>query len=148
MSHNNSKPVFNPVILIAIGLFAGSGALMPIALELSGAARLLPVSMLVAMMVLAVVLAVMTFLDKKEVKPALESPKRVIFAFIAVVSYSICVSLIGFYPTTAIFIPVAAYLFGCKNLKVLAIADLAVLAVIYSVFGLAMSKDFPTGILW
>ncbi|WP_425643044.1 tripartite tricarboxylate transporter TctB family protein [Marinomonas gallaica] len=152
MNNNNTKPLFRPMIVIAICIFIASAAFLVPALELNGNASLLPVAMLVSLMLLSVILIVIDVSKARSNKaphtPALESPKRVVGALLSVFLFVTCVDLFGFYLTTAIFVPVTAYLFGCRSVKILLIADVIVVAGIYLIFGMAMAKDFPMGSIW
>lgn len=152
MNNNNTKPLVRPMILIALCIFIASAAFLVPALELNGNASLLPVAMLIAMMVLSVILVLSDIKKarshKEPHKPALQSPGRVFGALLSVFMFVTCVDFFGFYLTTALFVPLAAYLFGCRSIKVLLAADLIVVAGIYLIFGLAMAKDFPIGSIW
>jgi putative tricarboxylic transport membrane protein len=152
MNNNNTKPLSRPMIIIALCIFIASAAFLSPALALNVNASLLPVAMLVAMMVLAVFLLIAEFNAAKngsEVKkPSIQSRGRVFGALLSVFLFVTCVDLFGFYLTTAVFVPVAAYLFGCRNVKVLLAADVIVVVGIYLIFGIAMAKAFPTGVIW
>ncbi len=140
------------MIVIAFCIFIASAAFLIPALKLNGNASLLPVAMLVALMGLSVILVVIDVkkaLNNNEPhKPALQSPSRVVGALLSVFLFVTCVDFFGFYLTTAIFVPVTAYLFGCRSLKVLLASDVIVVAGIYLIFSVAMSKDFPMGSIW
>ena len=140
------------MIVIAFCIFVASAAFLVPALDLTGNASLLPVAMLITMMVLSVFLVLSDIkkaLNNKEpYKPSLQSPSRVFGALLSVFLFVTCVAFFGFYLTTAIFVPVAAYLFGCRSLKILLISDAVVVAGIYLIFGMAMAKSFPMGSIW
>ncbi|MCW4629072.1 MULTISPECIES: tripartite tricarboxylate transporter TctB family protein [Marinomonas] len=152
MNNNNTNPLLRPMIVIAFCIFIASAAFLLPALELTGNASLLPVAMLIALMVLSVILVITDIkkarTNKALTKPALQSPGRVFGALLSVFVFVVSVDLFGFYFATAIFVPVAAYLFGCRSLKVLVVADVIVVAGIYLIFGMAMAKDFPMGSIW
>jgi len=152
MNNNNTNPLLRPMIVIAFCILIASAAFLLPALELTGNASLLPVAMLIALMVLSVILVITDIkkarTNKTPNKPALQSPGRVFGALLSVFVFVTSVDLFGFYLATAIFVPVAAYLFGCRSLKVLVASDVIVVAGIYLIFGMAMAKDFPMGSIW
>ncbi|RNF48828.1 tripartite tricarboxylate transporter TctB family protein [Marinomonas hwangdonensis] len=152
MNNNNTNPLLRPMIVIAFCIFIASAAFLIPALELTGRASLLPVAMLIALMVLSVILVITDIkkarTNKTPYKPALQSPGRVLGALLSVLVFVTNVDLLGFYLATAIFVPVAAYLFGCRSLKVLVASDVIVVVGIYLIFGMAMVKDFPMGSIW
>lgn len=113
---------------------------------------MLPVAMLVAMMVLSVLL-VLSELKKSRTGQAaanskVDSPSRVIGALAAIFLYMVAVNVLGFYVSTPVFLPVCAYFFGCRSIKVLLAADIIIVTLIYLVFDVLMSKGFPTGFIW
>lgn len=140
-----------PETLVAIGLFAVAGAFVWPTLELSAISALLPAAMLGALMVLAVVMLVA---DQRKAaagqaaKPVTQAPGRVLGAMAMVLLYTLCVDFLGFYGSTAVFVPLVAYAFGYRAPTGLALATVVVLLGIYLVFGVAMAQDFPVGRLW
>ena len=151
MSDQHSTRLLRAETLTAIGIFVAAAALLVPALQLSAIAALLPASMLIGLMVLSVVMIVQ---DQRKVAsgapadPLTVSPIRALSAFGMIVLYAIAVDIIGFYPSTALTVPAVAYAFGYRSPLGLATATAVVLGAIYLIFGLAMSRDFPTGLLW
>ncbi|WP_320144932.1 tripartite tricarboxylate transporter TctB family protein [uncultured Cohaesibacter sp.] len=119
--------------------------------ELAPLSALLPAVMLGCLILLAIV---MLIADQRkasageEAEAVLKSPKRVFGAFGLITLYAICVGLIGFYISTALSLPLVAYIFGYRSPVGLAIATAIVLLAIYLIFGVSMSQEFPTGLLW
>ena len=119
--------------------------------KLAPLSALLPASMLVGLIVLA---AVMLLVDQRSAaagetaEPITHAPKRVMGAFGLVLLYAVSVDLIGFYVSTAVSLPLVAYIFGYRNPVGLAVATCIVLAAIYLIFSISMAQDFPTGLLW
>jgi len=152
MNNNNSISLFRPTIIISLCLFVASAALLFPATKLSQKAAMLPVFMLVSMMVLTVILAIQELrkarTGKAPSKSKINSPNRVVGAMVSIFLFMLSADYLGFYLSTAVFLPACAYCFGCRNVKVLIAADVIVVAVIYVVFSLAMSKGFPTGSIW
>ena len=151
MSNSDTHRLLRAETLTAIGLFlAAAGLLFPTA-ELKPISALLPASMLIAMMVFAVILLIA---DQRKAaageaaEKVTKSPKRVLWAFFLIVVYALSVDFIGFYVSTAVSVPLVAYLFGYRKPLGLAVATAIMLGMIYLIFGLAMSQEFPTGSLW
>lgn len=151
MQDRSFRRFLRPESLTAAATFFVSAAFLIPAVQLSPISALLPVAMLGALMVLALA---MLILDQRKAAQGVaaervtRAPGRVVAAFAMIVLYSCAVELIGFYPSTAVAVPVAAYAFGYRHLPRLALATLIVLAAIYLIFGFAMSEQFPAGLLW
>ena len=151
MSKPNAHRLMRAETLTAIGLFlVSSGFLFPTA-ELKPISALLPASMLIAMMVFSVVMLIVdqrNAASGEAARPVTKSPKRVSWAFLLIAVYALSVDFVGFYISTAVSIPLVAFAFGYRNPLGLAVATFIVLGMIYLIFGLAMSQDFPAGRLW
>ncbi|WP_417721546.1 tripartite tricarboxylate transporter TctB family protein [Salipiger sp.] len=148
--HRNHRLV-RPETLTAIGLIAVSAGLLIPAAGLRPISALLPAAMLIGLLILA---AIMLVKDQRKAaageaaQPMTKAPGRVLGAFGLIVLHAVAVDLIGFYPSTALSVPLVARVFGYRHPLGLAIATLIVLASIWLIFGLAMSRDFPTGRFW
>ena len=151
MSKPDTHRLLRAESLTAIGLFAGAAALLFPTAELKPISALLPATMLISVMVLAMILLVV---DQRHASAGEEAarmtkaPKRVFLAFVLIVAYALSVDYVGFYISTAISIPLVAYIFGYRNPLGLAIATIIVLGTIYLIFGFAMHQEFPTGRFW
>ncbi|NVK02385.1 MAG: tripartite tricarboxylate transporter TctB family protein [Oceanospirillaceae bacterium] len=140
-----------PLTVTSLILMLVALSLLPMALELNDVPSLLPVTMLLALAGLSLIAIVgdqRQALHQGSTEPLLKAPLRVYGALCIVFLYIGSVHLLGFYPTTCIFVPLIAYLFGCKSPKTLVVATLLVPGLIYLIFGLAMSKEFPSGLIW
>lgn len=140
-----------PETLTAMGLIAGSAALLTLTPELPALSALLPIAMLLSLMVLAGVLLVKDQLSASRgqtAKPMTESPHRVLGALIGIVVYMVCVEYLGFYLSTAVSVPALAYAFGYRNGPGLVLATLIVVGSIYGIFDWVMGQSFPIGQLW
>lgn len=151
MSDTPKNRFLRPETLTALGtIVVAAGFLLPTA-ELRPLSALLPATMLVALIVLG---AIMLVTDQRKAQagvaaPAMtKSPRRVLLAFALIVLYALGVDFVGFYPTTALSVPLIAYVFGFRHPLGLALATLIVLAAIWLIFSFAMSQEFPTGLLW
>lgn len=149
------KPIIHRLLraetLTALGIIAGAAAFLFPTTELPRLSALLPTAMLIALLVLSAILLItdqMKAAAGEDTPPVTEAPKRVIGAFILIVLYTLAVNFVGFYPSTAVSVPLVAYAFGYRNPLGLLVATLIVLAAVYLIFGFAMSKEFPTGQLW
>lgn len=151
MSASRKNRLFRPETLTAIGIIlVAVGFLFP-TFELRAISALLPASMLIGLIVLSVFFLAMD--QRKAGEPGDEttltqSPKRVIGAFLLIVSYALATDFIGFYVSTAITIPLVAWAFGYRSPLGLLIATVIVVGAIWLIFDFAMSQDFPTGRLW
>lgn len=137
--------------ITALGILIGAiGFLFPTS-KLPALPSLLPAAMLGGLIILSIL---MLLSDQRkastgvEQEPVLKAPRRVFGAFGLIVAYAISVDLIGFYPSTAISLPLVAYVFGYRSPVGLLIATAIVLTAIYLIFGVAMSQEFPSGLLW
>ena len=151
MSKTDTSRLKRAETLTAVGIIVGAGGLLFPTAELKPISALLPATMLIAMIVFATILLIA---DQRKAaagdaaQPMMKAPKRVFWAFVLIVAYSISVEFVGFYISTAVVIPLVAYAFGYRNPLGLAIATLIVVGMIYLIFGLAMSQEFPAGRLW
>ena len=151
MTQFNIHRLLRAESLTAVGVFIiAAGFLVPTA-RLQPISALLPAAMLISLMVLSVLLLIADQRKAGAGVPAdrmTKAPQRVFAAFGLVVLYALAVDLIGFYPSTALSVPLVAYAFGYRDIKGLALATVIVLAVIYLIFSLGMSQEFPDGRLW
>ncbi|WBU53980.1 tripartite tricarboxylate transporter TctB family protein [Paracoccus sp. SCSIO 75233] len=151
MSNPDRSRLLRPETLTAIGIFVAAAVFIVPTFDLPPMAALLPAAMLVSLMILAAFLLVNDQRKAAAGEPAetmTRSPKRVALAFGLVVLYALSVDFIGFYVSTAISVPLVAYVFGFRNPVGLATATVIVLAAIYLIFSIAMSQEFPAGRLW
>jgi len=151
MSSPRASRLTRPETLTAVGIIVIAGFFMFPAVELKPISALLPVAMLVALIILAAALLVADqrkALAGEATEPMTKSPMRVAGAFLLIVFYAIATDVIGFYPATAITIPLVAYIFGYKSPVGLVVATVVVVGTIYLIFDFGMAQQFPTGLLW
>ena len=151
MSENPTNRLARPETLTALGIIVVAAAFFVPTMDLQPISALLPVAMLAGMIILAALLLIAD--QRKAVageapEPMTKAPKRVLGAFALIVAYAVATHLIGFYPGTAISIPLVAFLFGYRNPFGLALATVIVVGAIYLIFDFGMSQDFPSGSLW
>lgn len=151
MSDTPKYRILRPETLTAVGtILVATGFLLPTA-DLRPLSALLPAAMLVALIVLS---AIMLISDQRKAhrgeaaRPMTKAPWRVLGAFALIVFYALGTDFLGFYPATAISVPLVAYAFGYRHPFGLGLATLIVLAAIWLIFSFAMSQEFPTGRLW
>lgn len=151
MPESRKSRLTRPETLTALGIIVVAvGFLIP-TFEMRAISALLPAAMLIALIVLSVFLLIS---DQRKVstgpdaKPMTQSPKRVVGAFLLVVAYALATDFIGFYVSTAVTIPLVAWLFGYRSPLGLLIATVIVVGTIWAIFDFGMSQEFPSGRLW
>ncbi|MHA7877066.1 tripartite tricarboxylate transporter TctB family protein [Roseivivax sp.] len=151
MPEHRPKRLARPETLTALGIiFAAIVFLVPTA-ELRPISALLPASMLIGLVVLSAALLVRDQRKASGGEPAhqmTQAPKRVGGAFLLIVAYALATDFIGFYVSTAVTIPLVAWIFGFRNPSGLALATVIVLGSVWLIFDFGMSQDFPSGRLW
>lgn len=151
MPESRNSRLTRPETLTALGIIvAAAGFLIPTT-ALRPISALLPAAMLVGLIVLSVALLVS---DQRKAsagesaKSMTQAPKRVIGAFLLIVTYALACDFIGFYVSTAVTIPLVAWIFGYRSPIGLLIATVIVVGTIWAIFDFGMSQDFPTGRFW
>ena len=151
MSGPSKHRLFRPETVTAIGIIVVAAAFMAPTLALKPISALLPGAMLIGMAALSLLLLIS---DQRaagggeEAKPMTAAPKRVLGAFMLIACYALATDFIGFYVSTAVVIPLVAYVFGYRSLPGLALATCIVVGAIYLIFDFAMAQTFPVGRLW
>lgn len=151
MPESHKPRLTRPETLTALGIIVvAAGFLIP-TYDLRAISALLPAAMLIGLIVLSVALLIS---DQRkasagdDAKPMTQSPKRVIGAFLLIVAYALGTDFIGFYVSTALTIPLVAWIFGYRSPLGLLVATVIVVGTIWAIFDFGMSQDFPTGRLW
>lgn len=151
MPERRTSRLTRPETLTAIGIaVVAAGFLIP-TYDLRAISALLPAAMLIGLIVLSVFLLVS---DQRkagageDAAPMTKSPKRVVGAFLMIVCYALVSDFIGFYVSTAVTIPLVAWVFGYRSPVGLLIATVIVVGTIWAIFDFGMSQDFPNGRLW
>lgn len=146
------KPILKPISLIYVIIIAAACGLLIPAFEMSSEAGMLPQAMLILLMVfsgLALFGEIKKSLQESTKDEAvLKSPIRVFSALLAIFVLVTSIQYVGFFPTVIVFVPAVSYFFGCRNVKVLTASTVIFVALIYLVFSVAMSKQFPVGWLF
>ncbi|MAZ15036.1 MAG: hypothetical protein CL535_01675 [Ahrensia sp.] len=148
MPESRKSRLTRPETLTALGIIVvAAGFLVPTS-DLRAISALLPAVMLIGLIVLSSLLLLADQRRAGEGVPATpmtQSPKRVIGAFLLIVAYALATDFIGFYVSTAVTIPLVAWIFGYRSPLGLLIATVIVVGTIWAIFDFGMSQDFPTG---
>ncbi|WP_425072127.1 tripartite tricarboxylate transporter TctB family protein [Sagittula sp. S175] len=151
MPESRTSRLTRPETLTALGIIVvAAGFLIPTT-DMRPISALLPAAMLIGLIVLSVLLLVA---DQRKAaagqpaQPMTKSPKSVIGAFLLIVAYALATDFIGFYVSTALTIPLVAWIFGYRSPLGLLIATVIVVGTIWAIFDFGMSQDFPAGRLW
>ena len=107
-----------------------------------------PFTLGAALTVAAVVLLVYSFtakaeLSKQTVALTLEANKRVYMMMGIVTVYCGLISVLGFYPASALLIPATMKLMDFHNKKVIAMTTVGTIAFIYIIFSLLLHTQMP-----
>jgi len=151
MSNSLKHRLTRPETMTALCIIAAAVAFLFPTAKLQPISALLPATMLVGLIVLAAILIVT---DQRkanagvEAEPMMTAPKRVLGAFALIVGYALATQFLGFYPSTAIAVPLVAYIFGYRKFLGLAAATIIVVGAIYLIFDVAMAQSFPSGLIW
>jgi hypothetical protein len=84
--------------------------------------------------------------DSTEVRPFIVAPKRLATGIAAMALYILGIEVIGFYLTTALFMPLTAFALGTRNIRAIAIASISYLGFIYVIFTVMFNRVLPAGI--
>lgn len=110
-----------------------------------------PFSLGAALGIAAVILFIYTFLHKEDLsqtRVALTLPanKRVYLMMGVIAVYCVLINLLGFYPASAVLIPVVMYFMDYHNKKVIALTTVCTIIFIYLVFGELLHTQMPQSI--
>ncbi|PZX10990.1 tripartite tricarboxylate transporter TctB family protein [Palleronia aestuarii] len=151
MPESRNSRLTRPETLTAGGIIVVAAGFLVPTYDLRAISALLPAAMLIGLIVLS---AFLLLADQRKASagedatPMTTSPKRVIGAFLMIVSYALACDFVGFYISTAVTIPLVAWTFGYRSPVGLLIATVIVVGTIWAIFDFGMSQDFPTGRLW
>ncbi len=110
-----------------------------------------PFSLGAALGAAAVILFVYTFLHKEDLsqtRVALTLPanKRVYLMMGVITIYCVLINLLGFYPASAVLIPIVMYFMDYHDKKVIALTTVCTIIFIYLVFGELLHTQMPQSI--
>lgn len=151
MSDHRPSRLVRSETLTALGIILLSLAFLVPTTGLRPISALLPAAMLAGLILLSAILLIR---DQRRASAGsktatlTQAPRRVIGAFALIAGYAVATDLAGFYPATAVAIPLVAWLFGYRSPAGLALATAIVVGSAWAIFDLGMSQDFPAGRLW
>ena len=151
MTESRFNRLTRPETLTALGIIVVSALLLIPTFALRPISALLPAAMLVGLLVLSAILLIhdqRKAADGEEASPMTAAPTRVLGAFGMIVVYALATDFVGFYLSTAVIVPLVAWIFGYRGLLGLALATVIVVGAIWLIFDFAMAQDFPAGRLW
>lgn len=136
-------------LVAGVGIMIGAGLLLLQTTEIPASSALLPIAILGALVVLAVLMILRVLVGASSKRPA--TPRYKVFTdrrrFVGVISciaiYIVGVALLGFYTTTAVMIPVVAWCFGYRNVKRILLADLIFTGGLAVIFVVLMGQELP-----
>ena len=132
--------------IAAIVIMLGASALLVEAVPMPTMSAMLPIAMLVFLIGLGAIMLVRNVIVRRKgmvQERLVRRPKRAIGAYFAIVIYTLLVSLIGFYTSTALMVPLVGWIFGYRNLPRLMLATAIFVGSIFVIFNLAMGQQFP-----
>jgi NADH:ubiquinone oxidoreductase subunit 3 (subunit A) len=144
---NHRHDIIAGIVLIAVGsvgIFQSS--------KLPAGAADFPLFVLIALIILAAlmigrgILTARNAAGDSEHTPFIVAPARLAIGVIAMSFYIAGIQFIGFYLTTAIFIPCTALALGLKRIKFIVMATIGFLAFVYVVFGIMLERVLPSGV--
>jgi putative tricarboxylic transport membrane protein len=77
-----------------------------------------------------------------------KDPRRFWGLFILLLLYAVAVSTLGFYPTSALFLPLGMLLLGARKPMIIGLTSAGVLLFIYLVFAKLLEVPLPEGTLF
>ena len=132
--------------IAAIVIMLGASALLVEAVPMPTMSAMLPIAMLVFLIGLGAIMLVRNVIVRRKgmvQERLVRRPKRAIGAYFAIVIYTLLVSLIGFYTSTVLMVPLVGWIFGYRNLPRLMLATAIFVGGIFVIFNLAMGQQFP-----
>ena len=132
--------------IAAIVIMLGASALLVEAVPMPTMSAMLPIAMLVFLIGLGAIMLVRNVIVRRKgmvQERLVRRPKRAIGAYFAIVIYTLLVSLIGFYTSTVLMVPLVGWIFGYRNLPRLMLATAIFVGSIFVIFNLAMGQQFP-----
>mgnify|MGYP003149103657 FL=1 len=134
-----------------------SGGLLVSSSSLPAGAAMLPHAALWALCLLSVALMIRgirtrwvagTADDAGEVQPFMENPGRLLLGIVAMALYIAGIEIVGFYISTALFIPVTAFVLGARNKMSIFMAGAGFVLFCYAVFSVLFERVLPEGLLF
>ncbi|MEQ8710339.1 MAG: tripartite tricarboxylate transporter TctB family protein [Rhodospirillales bacterium] len=86
--------------------------------------------------------------DGEEVQPFMENPRRLLLGILAMALYIVGIETVGFYISTALFIPLTAFVLGARNRLAIGMAGAGFVLFCYAVFSVLFERVLPEGLLF
>ncbi len=136
-------------LIAGVVIIAGASFLLTRATDMPPMSAVLPIAMLGALLVLSALMILRVLVRGRKGRPV--APRYHVFAnrnrffgtILSIALYTVGVSFIGFYTTTAVMIPVVAWCFGYRHIKRLLLADLIFTGGLAVIFVLLMGQELP-----
>lgn len=150
MKQTTSGPGPHPDLITGIAIIVVAGFLLLRTPDMPTMSSLLPITMLSTLIGLSILMILRFFAATRSER--FKAPRHQIFEnlprflgiVVAIGLYVASVSLIGFYTTTAVMVPLVAWSFGYRDIKRLLLADLIFTGGLAIIFALLMGQDLPT----
>ncbi|MCS2609779.1 tripartite tricarboxylate transporter TctB family protein [Halomonas dongshanensis] len=139
----------HPDLVAGVLIIVASALLLTRTSSMPFMTALLPVTMLGALIVLAALMVLRALVGGKGNRklaprfPVFSDAKAFWCIILAISLYMAGVATIGFYTSTAIMLPVVAWLFGYRDLKRLLLADIIFTGGLAVVFVVLMGQELP-----
>lgn len=133
------------IILVGIAAFV-------LALDMPGNASMFPELVSVCLVVIGGLMIASSVAAMKRKKPAkgelikAGTVRQPVIVFLLLVFYAAAVIYIGFYTSTVIMLAGYMYLLGIRKIKLILLADAAVMAFVYCLFTMWLAVPLPAGI--
>lgn len=144
------RPVWShPDVIAGMVIIVGAGWLLTHTPAMPVMTALLPVTMLSALIVLAVLMIGRALLGGRNSRkvtaryPVFDRVGAFLGVVLAIVLYMAGVVALGFYTSTAIMIPVVAWCFGYRDIKRLVLADVIFTGGLALIFWVLMGQQLP-----
>lgn len=136
-------------LIVGFVVIVGASYFLTLAVGMPTMSSVLPITMLGALILLSLLMVLRTLINISRGRPMIhrykvfENKRRFFGITFAILVYSLGVSLIGFYTTTAVMIPAVAWCFGYRHIKRLLLADLIFTGGLAIIFVILMGQDLP-----
>ena len=147
MNHSKVRRAITPEVTAALVVIATSVFLLSKAAELPPESSQFPNAVLRIMIVLALVFGSRGLVKNWKSYSAREVFKdraRFFYSVGIIITYAICVDVVGFYSSTIVMLPATAFLFGYRDARTVAITTMSLVAALFVLFTLLLGRTFPT----
>lgn len=133
------------IILVGIAAFA-------LALDMPGNASMFPKLVSVCLVVIGGLMIAASVMGMKRGRPVKGEPikagifRQPLMVFFLLALYAAAVIYIGFYTSTVIMLAGYMYLLGIRKIKLILLADAAVMVFVYCLFTMWLAVPLPAGI--